>query len=167
MGRFGQGRHLQPETSPYMLRSGHWEQWGARVGGLHRGLSWTRQAPTESQNAQAQSITIDILELLSRFADRAVTDPRDKLYGLLGLAPGDCADSMKVKYDIPVEEVHQRSAISIIKASGSLDVFACVNSSKIGFNITSWVPDWRSLTGTAVTASPYRSTRVCLIYCNV
>ncbi len=74
---------------------------------------------------------------------------------------------MKVKYDIPVEEVHQRSAISIIKASGSLDVFACVNSSKIGFNITSWVPDWRSLTGTAVTASPYRSTRVCLIYCNV
>jgi hypothetical protein len=37
---------------------------------------------------------------------------------------------MKVKYDIPVEEVHQRSAISIIKASGSLDVFACVNSSK-------------------------------------
>ncbi len=134
MGRFGPGVHLQPETSPYMLRSGHWEQWGARVGGLHRGLSWTRQlAPTESQNAQARSITIDILELLSRFADRAVTDPRDKLYGLLGLAPGDCADSIKVKYDIPVEEVQQRSAISIIKVSGSLDVFACVNSSKIRF----------------------------------
>ncbi len=106
-----------------------------------------------------QSISTDILELLGGFANRATTDPRDKLYGLLGLASGVCADSIEVNYDLPVEEVYRRSIIHIIKASESLDVFAYVNSVKPNPTLPAWVPDWRSLTGTAVDASLYKASK--------
>ncbi|KAH8589068.1 heterokaryon incompatibility protein-domain-containing protein [Bisporella sp. PMI_857] len=73
------------------------------------------------------------------------TDPRDKVYGLLGVAPlDDKAISVKVDYGKTAEEVYVGLAHVILSSSGNLDLLSIPHGdSQLGkHRLPSWVPDW-------------------------
>ncbi|KAH6704369.1 heterokaryon incompatibility protein-domain-containing protein [Leptodontidium sp. MPI-SDFR-AT-0119] len=79
----------------------------------------------------------DILALLRRSRS---TDPRDMIYGLLGLVP---SSSIKVNYsqantkDVYLDLVHQ-----CIAEEKSLDIVTLCRKTSAPSDLPSWVPDW-------------------------
>lgn len=82
--------------------------------------------------------------------DSLATDPRDKVYGVLGLAEvlkdgeadkGHDPRCLAIDYSFSVEDVYASAVRSIIVATGKLDILtSCSNRSTL---ITrTWVPDW-------------------------
>lgn len=86
------------------------------------------------------------LQLAATCRDRKSTDPRDKVYALLGLAKE--FDDFIVDYALPISEVYERSTMELIRQNRNLDVFSQVlipipRLLEIEDTITaSWVPDW-------------------------
>ncbi|WPB02297.1 uncharacterized protein RHO25_006931 [Cercospora beticola] len=67
------------------------------------------------------------------------TDPRDKVYGMLGLLPGSL--DLSPDYTKPVSEVYTDLTVELIKATQDLEILhvACSGSA----DLPSWVPDLR------------------------
>ena len=90
----------------------------------------------------------ELLDLLANFRSRHCTDPRDKVYGLLGLCVGDERNMIVPDYSMPVSMVYEHVALKIIESSRSLDVFSQVfprsfKSTELEpSNLPSWVPNW-------------------------
>ncbi|KAF2838109.1 hypothetical protein M501DRAFT_1004951 [Patellaria atrata CBS 101060] len=82
---------------------------------------------------------------------RNCTNPRDKIYGLLGLASDVSADDRDVspRYDESVEQVFRRFALWCIKQTNSLDIFSSVRDYKVfsTLSLPSWIPDWTDVGG--------------------
>ncbi|KAK3387360.1 heterokaryon incompatibility protein-domain-containing protein [Podospora didyma] len=80
--------------------------------------------------------------LLWKFRDRLATDPRDKVYSLLGLVGTADRDNIIVDYQAPVEDVFASVVRAVVLSSKSLNIIcACQNAA--GNNMRrSWVPDW-------------------------
>jgi hypothetical protein len=83
-----------------------------------------------------------LLELLNQHRDCEATNPRDKLYGILGLA-GDVEDiSIMPDYTATPENIFIDLFKKHVTATGSLDMIcACRHPRKSG-DLPSWVPDW-------------------------
>lgn len=86
-----------------------------------------------------------LLDLLARSRRFQATDPRDKIYGLLGLASANSGEFvMKPDYTISVRDCYKRAALALITDSRSLEIFNlpawyfCTGSS-----LPSWVPDFQ------------------------
>ncbi|KAL9085613.1 MAG: hypothetical protein Q9165_007513 [Trypethelium subeluteriae] len=74
------------------------------------------------------------------------SDPRDKVYGALGIY-AEFANSIRVDYSASLREVYTWAAIDIIRQSRSLDLItlATIPSVQLRHPETpSWVPDWRA-----------------------
>ena len=69
------------------------------------------------------------------------TDPRDKVFAMLGLAqtPG-----LKPDYKLSVGDVYLRTTQFLVLAHGNLDILCCVSHPKIIATLPSWVPDWQA-----------------------
>jgi hypothetical protein len=86
--------------------------------------------------------------LLARFRSRFCLDPRDKVYGLLGLCSGDEKNLIVPDYSTPVSVVYEHATFKVIERSRSLEVFSqfCPRSIKntgmLASKLPSWVPDW-------------------------
>ncbi|RCI10237.1 hypothetical protein L249_8531 [Ophiocordyceps polyrhachis-furcata BCC 54312] len=85
----------------------------------------------------------DLLSLLRQFGDRQATEPRDKIYALLGLS--DAGSSMIPDYSLPISRVFQNTVLYIIRQSQSLDVFLGDVGRKVDDALPSWVPDWTAV----------------------
>ncbi|KAE8135952.1 heterokaryon incompatibility protein-domain-containing protein [Aspergillus pseudotamarii] len=85
---------------------------------------------------------ITLLQLLRQFSGRAATDPRDKVYALLGLAKDK--PSVEPNYAASELEVFVDTALDIISRSGSLSVLMGDFTMKNSHALPSWVPDWSS-----------------------
>ncbi|KLU88794.1 hypothetical protein MAPG_07777 [Magnaporthiopsis poae ATCC 64411] len=105
----------------------------------------------------------DLPAMAAKIRDRDATDPRDKVYGILGLCPG--IKTEWVSYGMSVEETYIRSARESIKHRGRLDILTQAlgnthsvddlrylrhvretskngGSSRQLLSLPSWVPDW-------------------------
>lgn len=89
-----------------------------------------------------------LADLLMAFRSRLCTDPRDKIYGLLGLCVVDERKTIHPDYSIPVSLAYEQITLKIIENSRTLDVFSqlCSRSSQ-GFelrtgHLPSWAPNW-------------------------
>jgi hypothetical protein len=83
-----------------------------------------------------------LLELLNQHRDCAATDPRDKVYGLLGLS-GDAAKiGLKPSYTSTARVVFVDLFQKYVKATGTLDMLCEVRFPKTLVDLPSWVPDW-------------------------
>ena len=87
-------------------------------------------------------LRLSLLYLLCVFSESKVSDPKDKIYALLGLATDKVG--IEPDYNKSVEEVYIDTAKKIITSSGNLDL---LNASGIftegtGHDLPSWVPDW-------------------------
>jgi hypothetical protein len=82
----------------------------------------------------------DLLVLLNRFSDHLTSDPRDKVYSLLGMASPYGNMRLTVDYSISYQQVFINKAIFIVKGSRSLDILASAGSRSP--DLPSWAPDW-------------------------
>ncbi|KAI0127415.1 heterokaryon incompatibility protein-domain-containing protein [Xylariales sp. AK1849] len=72
------------------------------------------------------------------------TDPRDRIYGVLGLITGLRDIPIMIDYTLPVSEVYRGTVIDIIKHTNSLDILCSSELQGISSlpDLPSWVPDW-------------------------
>jgi hypothetical protein len=78
---------------------------------------------------------------------KGCADPRDKIYGLLGLAPRRFAASIQVKYEESntAADVYAMVFLNHAQLTQRLEHFHnCFTSGEITRNAPSWVPDWFS-----------------------
>jgi hypothetical protein len=83
------------------------------------------------------------LHLLTRYRRNLCSDPRDKVYGFLGVLPA----RLKVDYSISAAELYEHIARLIIESSKRLDLLQwCVQSDEDDCDVPdgrpSWAPDW-------------------------
>jgi hypothetical protein len=90
---------------------------------------------------------VDFSTMLKSFENCGATDPRDKIFALLGLLPEQGNRFEKPDYNKPVEKVYIETADTLIKQLKNLELLANAGLANAGQtaslpNIPSWVPDW-------------------------
>ncbi|KIW94606.1 uncharacterized protein Z519_04582 [Cladophialophora bantiana CBS 173.52] len=91
-----------------------------------------------------------MLSLLVLHRWRLATDPRDKIYSLLGLAKdsGPAGLNLRPDYSLSIAAAYERLARTLLDANGNLDVItvAGIPREQPGApdGLPSWVPDWSS-----------------------
>ena len=83
----------------------------------------------------------DLHDTLTRFIVRQATDPRDKLFGLLGLSK-EFSDFVAIDYTSPVDQVFEDFALAFINRTRTLDVLVSLGGDSRLSNLPSWAPDW-------------------------
>lgn len=75
-------------------------------------------------------------------------DPRDSIYGLLGLAPNDFASIVDPDYKLSIADVFQHMAVLCILYTNSLVLFSATEFRQKDQRLApTWVPDWRQHAG--------------------
>jgi len=80
------------------------------------------------------------------------TDPRDKIFGVLGVASE--AGKLKADYAKSVAEVYAQATQAIIRESGSLCILSHMDQDYRAMKLPSWVPDW------SIPLQPSREARL-------
>lgn len=104
------------------------------------------------RDKQAQTL----LELLFMAKQFQCSDPRDRIYALLGLAkPGETA--IVPDYSKPVPQVYEEATLFLIQDEGNVDVLLDERLERKGGGFPSWVPDYKLLRdrGLVQTADGY------------
>lgn len=83
------------------------------------------------------------LEILAAFANCEATDPRDKIFSLLGVFPAE----EKVSFDAPdynknVEDVYTEFAKSFVRKFNDASILFYAGACRRVLQVPSWVPDW-------------------------
>jgi hypothetical protein len=107
---------------------------------------------SEAQYGEKDEPDRSFLDLLKMARKFDASDPRDKIYGLLGLQTTDNDPEtgklfIEPDYTLSFEDLLQRTASKIIQNSGTLELLSSVqhppnNSNSTPLNIPSWVPQW-------------------------
>jgi hypothetical protein len=98
-----------------------------------------------NQPGTRQKAYLDFVEILATCRTREATDLRDKIYGLLGLAPAHIHQEVIPSYATSARKVLIDTAYQILQASESFMLFnvtADIEYSTLG--LPSWVPDWEA-----------------------
>jgi hypothetical protein len=91
-----------------------------------------------------------LLRMLRETRASSATDPRDKVFALLGLLSDEERHIYErlVDYSVPVDHIYVRTALSIIQESKSLRVLSAVQPPLFPMepsaldDLPSWVPNW-------------------------
>jgi len=75
---------------------------------------------------------------------RECSEPVDKLYGILSLAPASITNRIRPNYLLSAEEVYKKAFLEHIDIVNRLELFGSCNSQNKQMNIPSWVPDLSS-----------------------
>lgn len=92
--------------------------------------------------ARRDGMQVNLLFLLRKFRMHLATDPRDKVYGFLGLISDERAGEIAPDYFLPVESVYAHTAYNDILETKSLQILGYTFGKKNFRLIPSWVPDW-------------------------
>ncbi|KAI0973684.1 heterokaryon incompatibility protein-domain-containing protein [Xylaria arbuscula] len=120
-----------------------------RHGRRHSLPSWRSQLQTSKQD------TLHILNLLQRTRFLGASDPRDKIFGLLGIASGINVDEQHfaIDYSQDCRSVYMRLARGLIHSTGSYDILSHKGDGSMTeyetppdvlnkHRLPTWVPDW-------------------------
>lgn len=91
---------------------------------------------------QSHVEAFDVLQALHAGRNCLSTDPRDKLYALLGLVDNVTRETVTPNYEWPTEEVFIYIAMYTILRRNALDVVAYAGGEQLVSNLPSWCPDW-------------------------
>ena len=83
----------------------------------------------------------NIIHWISFFASREATDPRDKVYGLLGLATGNDVGLVEADYSCSLWEVFYAVTVRFIERNQNLDILSYLVGER-STRLPSFVPDW-------------------------
>ncbi|WAO89022.1 HET domain-containing protein [Fusarium falciforme] len=121
---------VDPIVIPYLSTHALWEQ---------------RQRPSTTTPEQT------LLELLVQCRFRQASDPRDKVYALLGLIDADADNSagsfaIEADYRLSTSQVYCHATRQLLLQLGNLNVLgACTPTTNL--ELPSWVPDWSAPSG--------------------
>jgi hypothetical protein len=79
--------------------------------------------------------------MLANFRNKTSTDPRDKLYGILGLTTARDDPRFTVDYSRTVSEVYRNVAEYVITATHNLEIISVRQEIVYPDSLPSWVPD--------------------------
>nr|POE61748.1 heterokaryon incompatibility protein 6, or allele [Quercus suber] len=79
---------------------------------------------------------------LLRLNQKACLDPRDRVYGALGLAPQSLASRIIPDYTRPVADVYKDFCLALCGESGRMEFLLSCDLSRRTINGPTWVPDW-------------------------
>jgi hypothetical protein len=100
-------------------------------------LRWTPSSRPEENN--------DILEVLARSRNCSASDPRDKVFALLGLMDAKIASEFPVDYSVTHHEVYAKLAHYCINKLGRFDILQhCQHvADDLGqVRVPTWIPQW-------------------------
>lgn len=82
--------------------------------------------------------------LLAHIRDRHCSDPRDKIYGVLSIVPGDVAARIHPDYSAPVADVYREAFLVSTEQTQRIRFYSYSSSgsTKVVADMPSWVPDW-------------------------
>ena len=83
-----------------------------------------------------------LVELLPISRELKSTDPRDKVYGILGLTSNATESAFQPDYTLPVADVYKQVTKFTIESRGVLDILANVSFPRRIASLPSWVPDF-------------------------
>ena len=87
--------------------------------------------------------TVPFADILLRYKNRECYDPRDKIYGMLGLASEEIVSLIKPDYTTPASQVYENAALTIMRKYGNMDIMSHIIDGPSRMpNLPSWVPDW-------------------------
>ena len=122
------------------------------------GREYTSMAMALTMQRKPNSNASTLLQLLQDSRASEATDPRDKIYGILGLCWDFSSDSELVPdYNLSVREVYTSVVKAYIEKYNNLDIFGHCGYTGDGLDLPSWVPDWRSAPET-ITGVPFEKT---------
>ncbi len=84
----------------------------------------------------------DLLSLLGTTRRYLASDPRDKVFALLGMANLHGDARLATDYSKSVRDVYVSVANRIILASGDLKMLSYVQNNQNSLRLPSWIPDW-------------------------
>lgn len=113
---------------------------------------------TADATRQPMSIMLD----LSR--SKGCVDPRDKVYGLLGLTAPSFNASIKADYSLPVEQVYKDAFLAHTAVTQRLELLKHCVLAKRSTGGPSWVPDWSKTDFAAPILSEQLSTGLSCVH---
>ncbi|MCJ1254925.1 hypothetical protein MMC24_002741 [Lignoscripta atroalba] len=146
--RAGTQKHHQPDY--HKLKVGDMDLYGAAQVTTWRQLREERQAASTGLN---------LLSLLERSRATLATDPKDKLYSLLGLVSDEVRQAIRVDYS-PSYSVTQTFTDVARYLAGTPYALSLLEHAGISRNISnlpSWVPDWTTLFRQPLASSLYKA----------
>ncbi|KAE8440491.1 hypothetical protein EG329_007424 [Mollisiaceae sp. DMI_Dod_QoI] len=101
-----------------------------------------RSAAKYARENESISILLDILNIRR---GSGVSDPRDMIYGHLGMTGTHVQSMIPIDYDKPIAQLYEDIAIRIISEDRNLSILSCVEKADVDErrgDLPSWVPDW-------------------------
>jgi hypothetical protein len=90
-----------------------------------------------------KAIRMDFLICVRGFRFRKATNPRDKIYGVLGLDVDDTSNLVQTDYTLAVEEVYETFVHSLLNHTKNLNVLSHLRTDQqTNLKLPSFVPDW-------------------------
>ena len=100
-------------------------------------------AIVKSLRARQQSgKQLDLLSMVVKYRRNKVTDPRDKIFALLGLAEPTERSLFKADYNKSTAQVYIEFVKMVVETGKRLDVLAFCNMHRKTPGLPSWTPDW-------------------------
>jgi hypothetical protein len=99
---------------------------------------------SETKNLPGKNPTKPLLDLLSGFRRQTATDPRDKVYAMLGMAKEEAL--FTVDYSASINTVYRNVVQQLVVSTGSLDIICYAENPSqppsLDNELPSWCPDW-------------------------
>jgi len=110
-------------------------------------LTMSNRRPMEEHNlrytlSQKAWESRDILQTANDFRDQLASNPRDKIFGFLGLVKPYGNNKLKVNYNLTVGEVFTSAARFIIEGTRKLSFICAGQIREPSYGLPLWVPDW-------------------------
>lgn len=100
---------------------------------------------TNGDRLTDQEVFQHLLQVMRQCRRKLASEPRDKVFGILGVLSEKARNEIRVDYSIPVKDVYMNIFRTVVENTKSLDIL-CESihfpSYTNNNNLPSWVPDW-------------------------
>ncbi|KAF4967947.1 hypothetical protein FSARC_4600 [Fusarium sarcochroum] len=99
-----------------------------------------------------------LLEVLRACRRKLASDPRDKIYGILGVLPASIRDEFRADYNLSVKDVYTEVVDFLLKTTERLDIISEAIHFPVHTNsniLPSFVPDWSHIPQTSAMGFKY------------
>jgi hypothetical protein len=100
-----------------------------------------------------------ILKVLRAFRRKLTSDPKDKLYGILGVLPEATRKEFRVDYSLSVKEIYTEIVDYVVKTTECLDIICDAIHFPLhtgSATLPSFVPDWSHIPQTAALSHKFK-----------